>query len=64
MKLHDNKPPLMDFGTIQDDMSLLTNNFPLPIPSGDYLTSISELKPGDRVLMAWVGDDAVVIGAV
>ena len=30
------KPPVLDFGTIQDDMSLLTNYFPQPIPYEDY----------------------------
>lgn len=29
-------PPLLDFGVIQGDMSLLTNKFPLPIPQTDY----------------------------
>lgn len=32
-----NKPPIMDFGTIQDDMSLKLDKFPPPIPQGDYL---------------------------
>jgi len=33
----DEKPPLLDFGEIQGDMSLLTNKFPLPIPQSDYV---------------------------
>jgi hypothetical protein len=33
-----NKSPLLlDFGVIQDDYSLLTNTFPIPIPKTDYL---------------------------
>ncbi len=27
----------LDYGLIQNDMSLLTNNFPQPIPQGDYM---------------------------
>jgi len=33
----DDKPQILDFGTIQADMSLLTNRFPLPIPQTDYV---------------------------
>jgi len=33
----NDKPPLLDFGVIQEDMSLLTNKFPLPIPVTDYV---------------------------
>lgn len=29
-------PPPLEFGTIQDDYSLLTNKFPIPIPKTDY----------------------------
>ena len=36
-KEHGDKPPVLDFGTIQSDMSLLTNFFPLPIPQSDYV---------------------------
>jgi hypothetical protein len=116
-----NKSPLLlDFGVIQDDYSLLTNTFPIPIPKTDYLVcrdvthdpgkpltltktgqgqhphgpsgshdqyqgdgthshpntegahvhdvvvpeSMHWLKPGDRVLVAWVQNDAVVIDIV
>ena len=27
---------VLDFGKIQNDLSLLTNSFPIPIPKGDY----------------------------
>jgi len=37
MKEHDSKPPILDYGTIQSDMSLLTNYFPLAIPYADYM---------------------------
>lgn len=100
-------PPVLDFGTIQGDMSLITNNFPLPIPQSDYMVcraaalgavndvlyktrgteprnnvdfsgtpdtshfhdvligeKIRWLKPGDRVLVAWVGDDPCVVDLI
>ena len=31
------KPEVLDFGVIQEDMSLLTNRFPRPIPQTDYM---------------------------
>ena len=31
------KPQVLDFGTIQPDMSLLTNRFPKPVPQEDYV---------------------------
>lgn len=31
------KPSVIDVGEIQEDMSLLCNKFPLPIPMGDYM---------------------------
>ena len=37
MKSHNDVPPVLDFGTIQDDMSLVTNKFPRPIPYTDYV---------------------------
>ncbi len=106
---------VLDFGTIQNDFSLLTNTFPKPIPKTDYLVcrSVSydpepaftktwwkgespadhvghghgnkgehpqecskhyhdvylaedmrPIRPGDRVLVAWVQNDAVVIDIV
>ena len=67
MKQLDEKPPILDFGTIQTDRSLITNKFPLPIPFDDYVSCISIpetiIKP-IRVLVGWVGDDATVIGAI
>ena len=37
MKSHNDVPPVLDFGTILDDMSLITNKFPRPIPYTDYV---------------------------
>ena len=36
MKACGASPLLLDFGTIQGDMSLITNTFPIPIPKTDY----------------------------
>lgn len=95
---------VLDFGTIQADMSLKTNTFAVPIPQADYhvcrqltlgptgsfLTEtktqgqhgghisgdgshdhdikvpekMRSIKPGDRVLVAWVQSEAVVIDIV
>jgi hypothetical protein len=95
---------VLDFGTIQKDMSLKTNTFAIPIPQADYhvarqltlgptgsvLTNtgtqgthgghisgsgahshtivvpekMRSIKPGDRVLVAWVQSEAVVIDVV
>lgn len=84
-------PMQLDFGTINDDLSLQTNSFEKPIPVDDYEVIelwggkplkthdpntahnsgwIPEpawwwppvLQPGNRVLVAWVGSEAVVLG--
>lgn len=82
---------VLDFGEIQDDLSLLTNTYPIPIPKKDYQvcrhlkkntlrtgsTAVGELgthshsyeqrewlKKGDRVLVAWVQNDAVVLDVI
>ena len=114
------KPASLDFGVIQDDYSLKTNNFKQPIPKGDYLLcrqltlgptgnvltqsandglhnhgssgahgghtggsgththtkegphvhdilipeKMRSLLPGDRVLVAWVMNEAVIVDIV
>lgn len=86
-------PLCLDFGEIQENGSLLTDTFPVPIPKGQYsvlrsltfgktgecFTCTSEEPPlhtvlipetmrsitaGDRVLVAWVQNEAVVIDIV
>ena len=104
MKRENESPLALDFGEIQANYSLVTNNFPVPIPKGDssvcrsitgYVLGTSEsswtghlqedkhvhgspsgvpghshdvpmpkLKPGDRVLVAWVQSEAVVIDII
>ena len=98
------QPPTIDFGIINADYSLTTNNFTQPIPKEDYsvcrcltynpaepLTeSFNDgahsqpdaghggahthkiklpekmywLQPGDRVLVAWVANEAIIIDKI
>ena len=65
MKHADERPRSIDFGEIQGNGSLLTNTFPVPIPKGQYSVSLNsdvEIKSGDRVVVSWIGNEAVVIG--
>lgn len=84
---------IIDYGTILDDLSLLTNSYPIPIPKKDYLAlrhlrkvpddeipkteaangpdehthkfqPHEPLKKGDRVLVAWVHNDAIVLDVI
>lgn len=92
MKGISEKPVVLDFGSINGDMSLTTNAFPQPIPKSDYMVcrqltigkkgdeltnlrgteqkdvmipeTMRKLKAGDRVLVAWVGDDACIIDII
>ena len=61
------KRPIADYGTIRDDMSLVTNGFPVPIPQSDYVIldlAKDRIRPGVRVFVMWAGDDAVVIDTI
>lgn len=93
MRKENESPLILDFGEIQENGSLITNTFPVPIPKGDYsvcrqltlgkvgeeFTSTNEkppehsvvipekmrsVEPGDRVLVAWVQNEAVVVDIV
>ena len=63
---------IADFGTIKADYSLVTDSFPEAIPRGDWSTlrrpvateEESGLQPGNRVLVVWVGNEAVVLGSI
>jgi len=50
-------------GTVRSDMSLLLDDFPDPVPEGDWLKTVV-VQSGDRVVCLPVnhGDDYVVIG--
>lgn len=57
--------PTLDFGTIKKNGSLITNNFPVTIAKGDYsVLRECSVDGGSKVLVAWVGSEAVVIGVL
>ncbi|MCM1245489.1 MAG: hypothetical protein NC293_07590 [Roseburia sp.] len=64
MNQQSETPLLLDFGTVKKNGSLLTNTFPKTIAKGDYtiLEGFEHKGKDTRVLVAWVEDDAVVIG--
>lgn len=64
MRLQAETPPMLDFGTVKKNGSLITNTFPKMIAKGDYtvLEGFENKGEDTRVLVAWVEDDAVVIG--
>ena len=74
MKKETDTPLVLDFGEIQSNGSLTTNTFPVSIPKGSYsvlspLTAgddadSASVSKGDRVLVAWVQSEAVVVGIV
>ena len=96
MKGMGESAPLLDYATINKDMSLRPDTFPVNIPkkaytvcrhltlgdTGDEMAEttangatphshkvkvpkkLRSLKPGDRVLIAWVGNDACVIDVI
>lgn len=43
-------PPMLDFGVIQDDFSLLTNTYPVAIPPSDYLVCRCAALPNQEVI--------------
>jgi len=61
-----------DFGEIRHDYSLLCNTFDQPIPKSEYLICralsgqgrLPKVKPGDRVLIACVGNDFVLVDII
>ena len=69
-KVNDTTPLALDFGSIGGDFSLKCNNFSKPIPRSDYLVGRQPtlgpigILPGDRVLVAWIQNEAVVIDVV
>lgn len=52
-----------DLGIINYNNSLTPDSLNVPIPQGDYLIAKgADPKPGDRVLIAWCGNEPVVVG--
>lgn len=90
IKEMNEKPPILELGTIGEDGSLVTDGFRQPIPKGEYLVcrgltlgeegstftvdsngdqvklpkALRGIKPGDRVLVAWMDSEAAVIDII
>lgn len=66
MKQEADMPLVVDFGEIGSGRGLTTNTFSETIPEGDYTVCLhaGDLEPGNRVLVAWVGNEAVVIDKI
>lgn len=64
--LHDNDQPLLDFGTIERNGYLTTDTLKIPMQKSEYyvLKGIGSLEKGDRVLVAWVYPQPVVVGVL
>lgn len=63
------QPSNLDFGTIKKNGTLQTDTFPANLQRSDYCIlehCKSDIKVGSnvRVLVAWVEDDAVVVGVL
>ena len=59
-----NRPMLLDFGRIADrKLTLITDGIRSDIPRGSYSTlGALHLEPGDRVVVAWIGNEPVILG--
>lgn len=68
MRKENATSPVVDFGEIKKQGRLVTDQFPLPIDKGDYMVlsnvSAGKLSEGDRVLVLWVENEAVVVDVV
>lgn len=52
-----------EMGTINENLSLTPDSLQADIPQGDYLIQAGQkIRPGDRVLIAWCGEDPVIAG--
>lgn len=59
-----NVPTSVELGVINDGLSLTPDSLQAAIPYGEYMSPNEELKPGDRVLVAWCRNEPVVIAPV
>lgn len=64
MRRHSETPCSLDFGLIKKNGSLITNTFQRAIAKEDYtvLKGFEHKGKDTSVLVAWVEDEAVVIG--
>lgn len=60
---HSQSPLAMDFGTVQKNGCLKTDTFPKVIAKEDYsVLEGFECAGETKVLVAWVNEEAVIIG--
>lgn len=66
IKEYSKSPPVMDFGTVKKNGSLKTNTFQKTIAKEDYsvLEGFEFEGVDTKVLVAWVHEEAVVIGKI
>ena len=58
-------PTTLELGNIRGNLSLTTDSLPAMIPKGQYMVNRAlDVAPGDRVLVAWCGNEPVVIAVV
>lgn len=57
-------PPSLDLGTVKKNGSLVTDTFPETVSKGEYsvLEGFRDNGKDTRVLVAWAGGEAVVVG--
>ena len=59
----------IELGVVNSNLSITTDSLQDPIPKGDYMvnsmmTGSRAISKGDRVLVAWCGNEPVVIAIV
>lgn len=55
---------VVELGIINANLSMTPDSLQVAIPDGDYMISAGQdPQPGDRVLVAWCGNEPVVIAA-
>ncbi len=66
MRERSDKDLVIDYGTIKKNGYLITDSFQVYIRSDGYhvLASVGTLSENDRVLVAWVGSNAIVVGKI
>jgi len=67
IRRHSEHPALLDYGTLGKSGTLKADSFPEALDKNDYGVlehCRKDMKKGEkqRVLVAWVGDDPVIVG--
>ncbi len=66
MKRENTKETVIDFGSIEDKRYLRTDQLQERIGPKEYEIAkhIRNLKKGDRVIVAWIGSETVIIAKI